>query len=161
MVVIGAIMIVTIVREGSAAAIRMWAAIGTLSGLAIGGMVTYFFGAKPLLAAKDRAIDSMRELVVATARESGQAADEVSKVKESFKQAAITDPATEKVTKYAVEKLDDVGRTLEFGSVAAAARLEDINQILQDSSTLRTLSPIPIATPIHTPTALGSPTPES
>jgi Na+/glutamate symporter len=50
---VGAIFIVVFAKEGADAALKVWAAIGTVVGVLAGAIPTYFFGQKATTAAKE------------------------------------------------------------------------------------------------------------
>jgi hypothetical protein len=109
MVVIGTIMIVTIVWEGTAAAIRMWAALGTLSGLAIGGIVTYFFGAKPQLEAKDSQIAAIQYAFRSSQQSTAKVGEQINMLAEKIQPFAYGASAD-------IKKISDLGKSLQPSS---------------------------------------------
>ena len=107
-VLIGAITLVAMVKYDIDAALKMWAALGTVTGLVVGGMGTYFF-TKDQLSTTSSALAATRSALRTSESQKAQAADQIQGLAESIKPFAASEQGAEKVS-----KLEDVGRKLKY-----------------------------------------------
>jgi hypothetical protein len=127
-------------------ALKIWAALGTLVGMVVGTMSTYFFTTGQVHA-KDEQIKANQSVIVSTEkalnaseREKVQAGKEITNLAESLSTAAPQEK------QQAVKKLEDVGKSLK-----------DTSTIVPESTPAPTPPPATPQPGTNQPTAAPSP----
>lgn len=115
---IGAIMIVTVVRDnpGGDAGIKMWGALGTLSGFVIGTMGTYFF-TQGQVETKNAQIQTVETQLAASERDKVEAGRQIETLVENIRPAAVSQGHAD-----VIGKLEYVGKSLKDTSSLALFR---------------------------------------
>src|SRR6266404_1851304 len=81
---IGAITLVAMLKHGIDAALKMWAALGTVTGLVVGSIGTYFF-TKDQLSTTNSALAATRSALTTSESQKAQAGDQIQTLAESLK----------------------------------------------------------------------------
>jgi peptidoglycan hydrolase CwlO-like protein len=152
-VLIGSIIIITLLKHDIDGALKMWAALGTLVGMVVGTMSTYFFATGQVTAkdseihAKDFQIVAAQKALSASEREKVQAGNKIESLVEDLN-ATTAQPETKKAT---VKKLEDVSRTLKDTSTNVQKISPESSPFAQPTATeQKTAQPVP-AQPTVTP----------
>lgn len=107
---VGGVFIVVFEKEGTESALEVWAALGTIIGVLVGAIPTYFFGQQSVAAAKEGT--QVAKEAAEDAREDSQqakdmAAEEQKKREVAEKQARVVLSVADEDTIKKVEKIDE------------------------------------------------------
>lgn len=119
---IGTITIVAMLKYDIDAALKMWAALGTVTGLVVGSMGTYFF-TKDQLSTTSNALAATRTALTASEKQKAQAADQIQWAVKSLKPYTASQEGADQIS-----KLEDVSKHLKPMPAANSSRwlFEDI-----------------------------------